>query len=77
MCYSKRISSQEKFLDLSYGEDDEWAMRASMLIKEQVKISRVLYYYDYVLKRPKNNTMLRNWENQLMKNAIDEPIDPI
>lgn len=77
MCYSKRISSQEKFLDLSYGEDDEWAMRASMLIKDQVKISRVLYYYDYVLKRPKNNTMLRNWENQLMKNAIDEPIDPI
>ncbi|MES9774739.1 glycosyltransferase family A protein [Priestia megaterium] len=77
MCYAKRIAIQENFLNVSYGEDDEWAARASRLIKNQIKIPRVLYYYDYLLKRPKNNPSLREWENQLMQNAIEEPIDPI
>ncbi|WP_260856676.1 glycosyltransferase family A protein [Bacillus pumilus] len=77
MCYAQRIANQEKFLNISYGEDDEWAARVSTHIKNQIKIPRVLYYYDYVLKRPKNNPLLRNWENELMQKAIEEPNDPI
>ncbi|PEE75266.1 hypothetical protein COM81_18945 [Priestia megaterium] len=77
MCYARRIAVQEKFLNISYGEDDEWAARASTLIKNQIKIQRVLYYYDYLLKRPKNNPSLRNWENQLMKSSLEDPNDLI
>ena len=75
MCYAKRIAIMERFSDISYGEDDEWAARACKHIINQIKIPRVLYYYDYILKRPKNNPMLRNWENQLMQRAIEEPND--
>lgn len=52
MCYAKRIAVQHKFLNVSYGEDDEWGARVSQDIVNQVKIPATLYHYDYVPKPP-------------------------
>ncbi|SDW43355.1 Glycosyl transferase family 2 [Marininema mesophilum] len=70
MCYAKKIAVKHKYMDINYGEDDEWAERASKLVQKQIKIDKVLYYYDYVLKRPSDNPGLRMWENQLMSQNI-------
>ncbi|QWG27102.1 glycosyltransferase family 2 protein [Bacillus mycoides] len=50
MCYAKRIAVQHKFLNISYGEDDEWGARVSQDIVNQVRIPATLYHYDYVPK---------------------------
>jgi len=50
MCYAKRIAEKHKFLDINYGEDDEWGERASRDIGKQSRIPDVLYHYDYVDK---------------------------
>lgn len=50
MCYSKKIASAHKFLNISYGEDDEWGRRISADIINQKRLPNVLYYYDYVPK---------------------------
>lgn len=52
MCYSKKIASSHKFLNISYGEDDEWGERVSKDIVNQIRVSSILYYYDYVPKSP-------------------------
>lgn len=70
MCYKSEISKSCRFLDIAHGEDDEWAARASIHIKEISKINRTLYYYDYTFKRPEDNHHLKNWENHILKNAL-------
>ncbi|MEH7351223.1 glycosyltransferase family A protein [Gottfriedia acidiceleris] len=50
MCYSKKIASTHKFLNISFGEDDEWGRRVSNDIKIQKRIPSILYYYDYIPK---------------------------
>lgn len=50
MCYARHIAANHKFRNVSYGEDDEWAARVSQDIQSQVRIPKVLYYYDYVSK---------------------------
>ncbi|WLR44055.1 glycosyltransferase family A protein [Bacillus carboniphilus] len=70
MCYARRIASQYKFPDTSYGEDDRWAHQVCHLIRSEEVIDKVLYYYDYKLKRPNNNPVLRNWENHMMVNSL-------
>ncbi|QKE75476.1 glycosyltransferase family 2 protein [Arthrobacter citreus] len=52
MCYSKQIASSHKFLNISFGEDDEWGRRVSNDIKNQKRIDSILYYYDYIPKDP-------------------------
>lgn len=52
MCYSKKIASSHKFLNISYGEDDEWGERVSKDIVNQIRVPSILYYYDYVPKSP-------------------------
>ncbi len=52
MCYARRIAVNHQFQDISFGEDDEWAARASQDILTQARIPEVLYYYDYVSKSP-------------------------
>ncbi|WP_170110644.1 glycosyltransferase family A protein [Flavilitoribacter nigricans] len=36
-----------QFLALNFGEDDEWATRVVERVKKQVRIPKILYYYDY------------------------------
>lgn len=50
MCYARRIASKHKYLDISFGEDDEWGARASTDIVNQVRVPAILYYYDFVHK---------------------------
>ncbi|MCM3750332.1 glycosyltransferase family 2 protein [Paenibacillus pasadenensis] len=50
MAYRKEIALKHPFADLSYGEDDEWAARASAEVKRQVRIDAVLYHYDWAIK---------------------------
>lgn len=52
MCYSKKIAAAHKFLNISYGEDDEWGSRVSKDIINQKRLSSILYYYDYIPKPP-------------------------
>lgn len=52
MCYAKRIASKHKFMDISGGEDDEWAGRVAEDITNQIRIPTVLYHYDCDLTKP-------------------------
>lgn len=46
MCYKRKLALQHKFADITVGEDDEWAKRANEDILKQVRVPRILYYYD-------------------------------
>lgn len=48
--YKREIAIRHKFCDISYGEDNIWASKASQDIRNQVRIDKILYYYDYVPK---------------------------
>lgn len=50
MCYKRDLALRHSFENISYGEDDEWASRASRDINKQVRINKVLYHYDWVIK---------------------------
>lgn len=50
MCYAAALAARHKFLEISYGEDDEWAARASRDIVRQVRIADTLYRYEWVSK---------------------------
>lgn len=47
MCYRKSIAESHKYKNISYKEDDEWGERACKNIKNQIRIDKVLYTYDY------------------------------
>lgn len=49
-CYRRSIAIRHAFQDVVYGEDDEWAMRASKDIQSEMRIPNVLYYYTYITK---------------------------
>jgi len=53
MCYKRDIAIQHKFKDVSFYEDDEWAIRATQSIQTQYKINKVLYFYDF-FDKPKD-----------------------
>ena len=43
----KRSNVSERFKDISFGEDDEWASRQLLNINTQSRIDDILYFYDY------------------------------
>ena len=47
------VSTAFKFIDESMGEDTDWAMRIcrEQILKSEVFINRILYYYDYVANK--------------------------
>ncbi|MDQ0417416.1 glycosyltransferase involved in cell wall biosynthesis [Croceifilum oryzae] len=70
MCFSKKLASQYQYLDISFGEDTEWAVQVRDQIRKQEKIPKVLYYYDYMFKREgrqkgmENNIMLQTLKQE-------------
>ena len=52
MCYARQIAIRHPYADISYGEDTEWATRASRDIRRVHRIPRVLYHYDVIEKSP-------------------------
>lgn len=50
MCHARRLAARHRFADSSYGEDDEWAYRIAMDIRQQVRIPETLYEYVWVYK---------------------------
>ena len=52
MCYDRQIAVRHPYADVSYGEDTEWATRASRDVRRVHRISRVLYHYDVIEKPP-------------------------
>ena len=50
MCYRREIALRHEFRDQSFGEDGDWAARASRDIRTQTYIRKTLYHYDYVAK---------------------------
>ncbi|RXZ80812.1 glycosyltransferase family 2 protein [Paenibacillaceae bacterium] len=50
MCHARRNALKHKFIDTSYGEDDEWARRLSVDITSQSRVHDTLYHYDWVIK---------------------------
>ncbi|MFM9331509.1 glycosyltransferase family 2 protein [Paenibacillus mesotrionivorans] len=50
MCHARRLAARHRFADSSYGEDDEWAYRIAMDIRQQVRIPETLYEYVWVNK---------------------------
>jgi glycosyltransferase involved in cell wall biosynthesis len=47
MVHKKDKVKDIKFLDINFGEDDEWANRVVAGIETQVRINEVLYNYEY------------------------------
>lgn len=50
MAYRRELALRHRYLDIGYGEDDEWAARASADIVVQHRIEAVLYEYDWAPK---------------------------
>lgn len=50
MCHAKRLAARHRFLDIGFGEDDEWAARIAKDIQQQIRIPEVLYHYLWVSK---------------------------
>jgi hypothetical protein len=46
MCIRRELAVKAGFPDLSYGEDDEFALRLKPLLKTETTISETLYYYN-------------------------------
>ena len=46
MVYKSCIAKAHSFSDMKHGEDTDWVKRACLDIKNQVRIDKVLYYYD-------------------------------
>jgi hypothetical protein len=46
MVYRSSIAKRHSFASKSFGEDTDWVKRACKDIKQQVRIDKVLYYYD-------------------------------
>jgi glycosyltransferase involved in cell wall biosynthesis len=53
MCFARKLALKHKFKNTSFGEDTIWANGIASLIKNQVRINKVLYKYKYIPK-PKN-----------------------
>jgi hypothetical protein len=47
------VASHFEFIDKSMGEDTDWAMRIcrEQILKTEVFINRILYYYNYVAEK--------------------------
>lgn len=50
MCYRREIAIRHAYQDTSFGEDTDWAARASRDALRVHQISKVLYHYDVVPK---------------------------
>ncbi|SFX06452.1 Glycosyltransferase like family 2 [Thermoactinomyces sp. DSM 45891] len=72
MCFSKKLASQYHYLDMSFGEDTEWAVQVRNQIQKQEKIPKVLYYYDYMFKR---EGRYKGLENYIMLQALKQEYD--
>jgi glycosyltransferase involved in cell wall biosynthesis len=46
MVYSSNIVKKHQYVDMGVGEDFNWVKRAYLDIKNQIRIDKVLYYYD-------------------------------
>jgi len=49
MVWASRIAKTQKFPHTNAGEDFDWVARTWPKIKKQVKINKIIYYYDAVL----------------------------
>lgn len=49
MVYRSTLAKRSRFPSLNAGEDFDWVAKTWPLIKKQVRIDKVLYYYDVVL----------------------------
>ena len=49
-CYKRDLALKHKFINLEYGEDDEWGKRASKEIVSECIIDKILYFYEYIQK---------------------------
>ena len=47
MVWRRELVQGIRFKDMGLGEDVEWVARATPLVKRQVRIDEVLYYYDF------------------------------
>lgn len=47
MVYKKSIAERHKFPFINRGEDVEWTKRVCKHVKKQIRINKVLYYYDF------------------------------
>lgn len=47
MVWSSAIAKKHSYINKNYGEDIDWVVRACKDIKNEVRIDKVLYYYDF------------------------------
>lgn len=64
MCFARRIAIVSKFEDCNMGEDTIWANTVHTLIKYQIKIPNVLYFYDFRPPQiPQNQQLIIHYGN--------------
>ena len=59
----KRSIVVERFQDISFGEDDEWAARHLKYIKTEARIDKVLYLHEYSTLTRKHYNIPPEWRN--------------
>lgn len=47
MVYRKAIAERQKFQHVNRGEDVQWTKRVCKYVKNQVRINKILYFYDF------------------------------
>jgi len=47
MIYKSEIAKKHIYINQNYGEDVDWVKRACLEIKNEVRIDKVLYYYNF------------------------------
>jgi glycosyltransferase involved in cell wall biosynthesis len=66
MVYKATIAKRHKYGNMTFGEDVDWVKRACKEIKNQVRIDKVLYYYDC-------NKSTSETSGPLSKSSLNKP----
>jgi hypothetical protein len=51
MVWNSKIAKQCKFIDANKGEDYDWVAQACKFVKKEIRIDKLLYFYDGVLDK--------------------------
>jgi glycosyltransferase involved in cell wall biosynthesis len=69
MVYISSIAKKHSYISSNFGEDIEWVKRACQDIKTQVRIDKVLYYYDC---KPNTTSETRNIPDIIINENIQK-----
>lgn len=71
-CVRRDLALQVPFLPVLYGEDSDYSRRLKPLLKSEVYIDKVLYYYDYNVKTTETQSpIIRNKAREDLRRLLN------